>query len=121
LEDGRFFNFSLISYNFVKNLQAAFIYEFDHYKTIYRIPDFMELPFDELMPKKISFDVLEEKHGIAKHLSINMLNFFPFTMDGVYYIRDAEAEFEYDGVKGIGIAEMGIDPNAYDIDIRSTY
>lgn len=121
LEDGRFFNFSLISYSFVRNLQAAFIYNYDHYKTIYSIPNFDELRFDNLMPKSLSFDVQEDKHSPKKKLSVNMLNFFPFSMDDEYYLRQAEAEFEYDGVKGVGIAEMGINPNAYDIDISTTY
>ena len=121
LEDGRFFNFSLISYDFVKNLQAAFIYNHDHYSTIYKIPSFDTLKLKNPMPKKLAFDVQEVKGGPVKKLSLNMLNFFPFHMDEVYYLRQAEAEFEYDGVKGVGIAEMGINLNKYDIDVKSTY
>ena len=121
LEDGRFFNFSLISYNFVENLQAAFIYDFDKYKTIYKIPSFDELNLDPMLPKSMSFKVFEEKNGEPKQVNINMLNFFPFHMDEKYYLRQAEAEFEYDGVKGVGIAEMGVNLNTYNIDVRSTY
>ncbi len=73
------------------------------------------------MPKKLAFDVQEVKGGPVKNLSLNMLNFFPFHMDEVYYLRQAEAEFEYDGVKGVGIAEMGINLNKYDVDVKSTY
>jgi hypothetical protein len=121
LEDGRFFNFSLISYSFVKNLQAAFIYNHDHYTTIYKIPAFDNLNIDNLMPKSLSFDVQEEKDGPLKKMSLNMHTFFPFNMDDVYYLRQAEATFEYDGVKGVGIAEMGINKEKYEIDINSTY
>lgn len=121
LEDGQFFNFSMISYNFVENLQAAFIYNHDHYDTIYKIPSFENLKSNNLMPKSLSFDVQEVKGGPTKKLSLEMLTFFPFNMDDVYYLRQAEAAFEYDGVKGVGIAEMGINPNKYDIDIKSTY
>ena len=121
LEDGRFFNFSLISYNFVENLQAAFIFNIDGYKTIYRIPSFDELNLDPMLPKSMSFDVQEVKNGPKKHLSLRMLNFFPFHMDEVYYLRQAETEFEYDGVKGVGIAEMGANLNKYNIDVSSTY
>ena len=32
-----------------------------------------------------------------------------------------ETEFEYDGVKGVGIAEMGANLNKYNIDVSSTY
>ncbi len=120
LEDGRFFNFSLISYGFVKNLQAAFILDGDQYKTIYRIPAFEYLKFDGLMPKSLSFPVREEADGPQKKLTVNMRTFFPFRMDDVYYLRQAEAEFTYDGVKGVGIAEMGINPGKYEIDINST-
>jgi len=38
-----------------------------------------------------------------------------------YYLRQAEAEFEYDGVKGVGIAEMGVNLKNYDIDLDFTY
>ena len=121
LEDGRFFNFSLISYDFVKNLQAAFIYNHDHYTTIYKIPSFEELKLSPMMPKSLSFEVQEVKDGPKKELKVNMLNFFPFRMDEDYYLRQAEAEFEYDGVKGVGIAEMGVNLKKYEIDIDSTY
>lgn len=121
LEDGRFFNFSLISYSFVKNLQAAFIFTGDGYKTIYKIPSFDYLKMDSLMPKSLSFPVQEDKDGPMKKLSVDMRAFFPFKMDENYYLRQAEAEFIYDGVKGVGIAEMGINPGKYEIDVGSTY
>jgi hypothetical protein len=121
LEDGRFFNFSLISYSFVKNLQAAFIFDKEAYRTIYRIPSFDELNLNPMLPKTLSFDVLETRKGPVKKLKVNMLNFFPFHMDEIYYLRQAEAAFEYDGVKGVGIAEMGANLTKYDIDVPSTY
>ncbi len=120
LEDGRFFNFSLISYSFVKNLQAAFIRNNDKYKTIYKIPSWENLQFDSLMPKSFTFKVQEDADGPEKELTVNMRAFFPFRMDDVYYLRQAEAEFIYDGVKGVGIAEMGINLGKYEIDINST-
>lgn len=121
LEDGRFFNFSLISYSFVKNLQAAFIYNGDKYVTIYKLPSFEELNLKPMLPKAFSFEVQEVKDGPKKKVSLNMLNFFPFHMDKDYYLRQAETEFEYDGVKGVGIAEMGVNLKNYDIDVSSTY
>ncbi len=120
LEDGRFFNFSLISYGFVKNLKAAFIYTGDRYKTIFKIPSFDQLKFDSLMPKSLSFPVQEDKDGPVKTLSLKMRTFFPFRMDETYYLRQAESEFVYDGVKGIGFAEMGINLGKHEIDINST-
>ncbi|NOX87135.1 MAG: hypothetical protein GXO86_14455 [Chlorobi bacterium] len=120
LEDGRFFNFSLISYSFVKNLQAALIQDKDECKTLFKIPSFEQLKFDGLMPKSFSFMVQEDADGPQKKLTVNMRTFFPFNLDKVYYVREAEAEFIYDGVKGVGIAEMGINPGKYEIDINST-
>lgn len=120
LEDGRFFNFSLINYGFVKNLQAALIGSGNDYKTIDKLPSFDQLKFKNLMPKSISFPVREDAGQPLKNLSINMLAFFPFKMDDVYYVRQAEGEFVYDGVKGIGIAEMGINLRKYEIDINRT-
>lgn len=121
LEDGRFFNFSLISYKFVKNLQAAFIFDSGDYKTIYKIPNFQEIEMDGLMPKSLSFDVQEEENGSLKNMSLEMKQFFPFHMDKDYYLRQAKADFVYDGVKGVGIAEMGVNLKTYKIDVGSTH
>ena len=121
LEDGRFFNFSLISYSFVRNLQAAFIYNLDKYQTIHKIPSFDELNMASPMPKSLSFDVQEEKNGSSKNMSLEMKQFFPFHMDNVYYLRQAKADFMYDGVKGVGIAEMGINLNKHEINVDTTY
>ncbi|HEY9113047.1 MAG TPA: hypothetical protein VIN10_00015 [Bacteroidales bacterium] len=119
LDDGRFFNFSQISYSFVKSLKAGFICKNEQQKTVFGIPSFEEINFDSLFPKKIRFQIEEEK-GLYVPLSINMKTFFPFKMDDVYYIRQAASVFEYNGVKGIGIAEMGANMKKYNIDIAST-
>jgi len=121
LEDGRFFNFSLISYEFVNNLQAAFIYDSDHYKTIYKIPSFDTIKMDSIMPKKLEFMVMEEEGNTEKKMSLQMQHFFPFHMDNDYYLRQAKADFIYDGVKGVGIAEMGVNLKKYDLDVSTTY
>jgi hypothetical protein len=120
LEDGRFFNFSQISYRFVKSLKAGFICHNELQKTIYNIPDFEEINFETLFPKKISFQIEEEK-GLIVPLSIDLKTYFPFKMDDIYYIRQAMAEFNYNGIKGIGIAEMGANMKKYNFDIASTY
>lgn len=120
LEDGSFFNFSQISYSFVKNLKAGFICTNEQQKTIYRIPSFEEINFENLFPKKISFHVEEDK-GVFVPLTIDLKTYFPFKMDDVYYIRQAMAQFNYNGIKGIGIAEMGANMKKHNFDIASTY
>ena len=121
LEDGRFFNFSLISYSFVKNLQAAFIYDTNGYKTIYKLPKLEEMKMESPMPKTLQFEVQEEKGSKLKLLSLQMEAFFPFFMDEFYYLRQSKAHFEYDGVKGIGLAEMGINLNNHELDVSKTH
>jgi len=54
-------------------------------------------------------------------MALEMKHFLPFHMDKNYYLRQAKADFTYDGVKGVGIVEMGINLNKYDIDVRTTY
>ena len=102
-------------------MQAAFIFNGEGYTTIYKIPSFEELKLKPMLPKELTFDVQEKKNGPVKKLKLKMLNFFPFHMDNAYYLRQAEAEFEYDGIKGVGIAEMGANLTNYNIDVRSTY
>jgi len=119
LDDGRFFNFSQISYSFVKSLKAGFIINKDNQKTIFRIPSFEQIKLGTLFPKKINFQIEEEKK-LIEPLSIDMKIFFPFKMDDVYFIRQSVAEFEYGGARGIGIAEMGANMKKYDFDIAST-
>lgn len=120
LEDGRFFNFSMVRYIFVKDLQAGFLVDNSIRQTIDSIPLFDNMHWDVLMPKEVVFPVIEHKDGIEKLLQTNMKVFFPFVMDDVYYIRQAKAEFDYNGVRGMGIAEMGINMKKYDIEIGST-
>jgi len=121
LEDGSFFNFSMISYHFVKNLQAAFIFDNGAYTTIFKIPNFDEIEMDGMMPKSLSFDVIEKENGPIKRMSLEMKHFFPFHMDNDYYLRQAKADFSYGDKKGVGIAEMGINLKTYQIDVNSTY
>lgn len=120
LEDGRFFNFSLVRYDFVKDLQAGFMVNNTVQQTIYSMPSFDEMQWGSLMPKEVFFPVVEQKGTYKKQLHVNMRSFFPFLMDDVYYIRQAKAEFIFDGIRGIGIAEMGINLNKYDIEISHT-
>ena len=120
MDDDRFFNFSLISYRFVKNLQAAFIWEDGKFSTIYNIPDFEELDLGPDLPEKLNFEVMETKNGSKYPLFVDMKTFFPFRMDKSYSLRQAVADFRYKGMKGVGIAEMGINLNLRQVGGEST-
>jgi hypothetical protein len=70
------------------------------------------------MPTSFSFPVWEDQYGQPKQFKAKMLSIFPLNMKGKYFQRQAEAVFEYDGVKGVGIAELGIHPEKYGLDIN---
>jgi len=116
LEDGRFFNISIVDYDFIKDLKAGFIWDgkssyLSHYKT----PSFKDLNLTEPLPTEVSFGVIENKGDSEILIKTDMKRFFPFMMDDIYHIRQTMAKFNYDGVQGIGIAEMGINTKRYKI------
>ncbi len=115
LDDGRFFNVSIVDYDFVKNLKAGFLWNRKKYIHFEKKPSFGDLKLIEPLPKTLSFTVMETKDGKSIPVHVQMNTFFSFTMDGVYHIRQAQAEFDYGGVKGIGIAEMGINVKKYNV------
>jgi len=108
LDDGRFFNVSVVDYDFVKNLKAGFIFDGKEYVTFAETPAFEDLELKEPLPHKLSFKIKKIEKGEDIEITTDMKQFFPFMMDDVYHIRQSKAEFTYGNVKGIGIAEMGI-------------
>ena len=108
LDDGRFFNVSVIDYDFVTNLKAGFIFDGTDYVTFTETPAFENLGLNESLPHKLSFKIKETEKGENIEITTDMKQFFPFMMDDVYHIRQSKAEFSYGGVKGVGIAEMGV-------------
>lgn len=108
LDDGRFFNVSVIDYNFVKDLKAGFIFSDGKYTTLAQTPSFEEVGLEQILPTQVEFSVQEKKESDKIVIKTDMKQFFSFNMDGVYHIREAKSEFQYGVTKGIGIAEMGI-------------
>ena len=117
LDDGRFFNVSVIDYDFINDLKAGFIYDGTGYITLSETPSFDDLHLEKPLPHQLEFPVKERRDKPQIMLKTKMEQFFPFIMDGVYHIRQAKAAFEYDGVPGIGIAEMGVNLKKYGSDI----
>ncbi len=115
LNDGRFFNISIVDYDFIKNLKAGFLWNRREYHNIAFTPSFGSLKLIEPLPGHLSFNIKETENSAAIPINIDMKTFFPFTMDGVYHIRQAEASVEWGGIKGIGIAEMGINLRKYNV------
>jgi len=114
LEDGRYFNASVIDYDFIKNLKAGYLGKGDAVRTLAGVPSFEQLAWEPSLPKILDLYVQEKNGGEKKHLAAKMKIFFPFTMDGVYHIRQSLADFTYDGTPGTGIAEMGINMKKYE-------
>ncbi len=107
LDDGTFFNISIISYTFIKELTAGFCWDGRRYLTIKQIPSFDEVGFVTPLPEKLQFTV-RHPDGHRIPVTVEMKTFFPFVMDNVYFIRQAKAIITWEGKKGIGLAEMGV-------------
>ncbi len=117
LRDGRYFHVSIVDYSFVKNLKAGFIWNRKEYVTLDKTPSFGDLKLVEPLPKSLSFKIMVPGEPNPVPVRVSMKVFFPFMMDGVYFIRQAQAEFDVGGVKGTGIAEMGINVKEYNISL----
>ncbi len=115
LDDGKYFNISIIDYDFVKNLKAGFLWNRKEYVNFAKTPSFGDLKMLEPLPKTLSFPLKVKQGEKSIIVNVDMNLFFPFTMDGVYHIRQAKAEFDFGGQKGIGIAEMGINLKKYNV------
>ncbi len=121
LDDGSFFNISQISYSFVKNLIASFIFNGEKFTTIKEVSIFEDIDIKNLLPDELKFTVKKDMKSPAISVEIKMLELFPFIMDDIYYIREAKAEFTFDGKKGIGVAELGVNLKNHDVDVSTTH
>ena len=117
LEDGRYFNASIIDYDFIKGLKAGYLGDARNAVTLAGLPSFEGLALPEPLPEELTLPLQLRTGEKEKILTVKMEAFFPFVMDGVYHIRQALAHFSLDGVPGMGIAEMGINMNKYGIDL----
>ncbi len=117
LEDGRYFNNSVIDFDFIPNLKAAYIGDADRATTLASLADLPPFSAQDPLPTRVEYSLRLRPGEAEKRMKVDMKAFFPFMMDGVYHIRQALADFSLDGVPGMGIAEMGINPRYYDIHI----
>ncbi len=113
LDDGRCFNVSIIDYAFIKDLQAGYLGTPRRIETLEKIATFGDLSLENPLPTQLDIPVTLHRGEKAQLLSTHMTAFFPFVMDGTYHIRQALAHFSFDGVHGMGIAEMGINLEKY--------
>ena len=108
LEDGRMFHTGIVDYHLINDLKSGFVSDKKTVITFVKTPAFHQLDFDSDSLPEFSFKVKEKEGEAEKMVKVEMLEFFPFVMDEKYSIRQAKAVFEYDGVKGVGIVEMGL-------------
>jgi len=108
LDDGRILHNGIVDYYLVNDLKSGFVSRDEKLITLVKTPDFSQLNFKEDSSADFSYKVRERGGETEKMVLIKMLEFFPFVMDEVYSIRQAKARFTYDGVKGLGIVEMGL-------------
>jgi len=117
LEDGRYFNASIIDYDFIKDLKAGYLGDASAAETLAGLPSFSELSLKEPLPAEVELPLQLRPGEEKKLLKVRMKAFFPFLMDDTYHIRQALAHFSLDGVPGMGIAEMGINTKKHDVDL----
>ena len=117
LEDGRYFNNSVIDFDFIPNLKAGYFGDATTITTVASLPDLSEILPQEPLPTEVEYTLRLRPGEAEKRMKVRMKAFFPFTMDGVYHIRQALADFSLDGVPGMGIAEMGINLKTHDLPI----
>ena len=108
LDDGRMFHSGIVDYNVVSDLKSGFLMDGEKVITFVKTPDFKGLSFSKDVSTDFSFTVKAGAGEADKMVQVEMQEFFPFLMDEVYSIRQAKAAFTYDGVKGVGIVEMGL-------------
>ncbi|MCF6171985.1 MAG: hypothetical protein L3J66_13495 [Bacteroidales bacterium] len=108
LDDGRMLHCGLIDFDIVKGLKSGFICDKEKVVTFVKTPGFSQLRYQEGSSTNFSFKIRERGGETEKTVQVEMLELFTFEMDNVYSIRQAKAAFEYGGMKGMGIVEMGL-------------
>jgi len=107
LEDGRCFNYSLVQYPAVKNLIAGFVINNEDITNVTGGTDLEYFPVEK-RPNNFKLEVLLGKEKCPVVLEYNYSESLTWDLAGVYLITEGFAEFNFDGVKGKGIAEFGI-------------
>lgn len=112
LTDKRAFNISGISYDFLGDLQAGFLQNDQQTIGLKSSLSMAEISSETLIPK--TFSVPFTLHdGTTKTMHVKIVDRFTFEMDDNYQIVEGLAEYELDGVKGLGVAEFGFNPQFY--------
>ena len=114
LEDERVVNVCVIHYNFLGQLKAGFVtYGTQGYSPVKKCITLEEIPMPGEMPRsfQVPFQTQDKKEYT---LSVKTKEGFDFVMDNDdYHITEWIADFDLNGVKGIGIAEFGLNPQKY--------
>ncbi|UJG40459.1 MAG: hypothetical protein K9W45_11550 [Candidatus Heimdallarchaeum aukensis] len=107
LDDGSFFNFSLVDYPILKNLVTGFHIKKDGIIRVIDGSTFGDIWCDrETIPKEFTFFAqMESEERILVNCSFDLS--LTWIMDNVYSITEGLANFELLGMKGKGIAEFG--------------
>lgn len=109
LEDGRVLHCGVVDFEFVKNLKSGYMCDRKKMKSLVKMPDFKDIDYKSGSSSDFSFMVNDGK--VNRKVEVQMKESFPFLMDDIYTIRQAKSSFEFEGVKGLGICEMGLKSN----------
>ena len=117
LDNNEVFNVSMISYDFLGQLGAGYITANEHISYLNQTPDMNSFAGDPLIPEKGKFTFFTQD-GKQHELGFEMAGRFEFMMDNEYYIYEGMGNFILDGIKGMGVAEFGLNPEFYDLKTR---
>ncbi|MHA1867799.1 MAG: hypothetical protein ACTSXD_07010 [Candidatus Heimdallarchaeaceae archaeon] len=107
LEDGSFFNFSLVDYPILRNLVTGFHIKKDGITQVVDGSSFEDIWTNrDSIPKEFTFFVkMENEERILAKCSFDLS--LTWIMNNAYSITEGLADFELLGMKGKGIAEFG--------------
>ena len=117
MDNDEVFNISMISYDFLGQLAAGYITANESIAYLNRTPDMNSFAGKPLIPEKGKFSFYTAD-GDKHDLEFEMAGKFEFMMDNEYYIHEGMGNFVLDGVKGMGVAEFGLNPQFYDLKVR---
>ena len=112
LEDGRYFNMSIVRYKFLSFIQSGYITEGDTIIPVEKCTHFDEIGEAVEVPKSFTVTIkpLKKDPVIIECL---IKGGFNYLMGGDYKIFESLAEYKVGNIKGVGISEFGYNKKIY--------
>jgi hypothetical protein len=113
LEDGSFFNVSMIRYDFLGSLRTGWRWRQGIVQSVVDCDDFAHFVPARKPPSRFTL-TFRTRHGSTETALIEAKDAFDFDLDhGAYLIREWITTMKVGGVRGVGVAEFGWNPRIY--------